>query len=350
MTNDRCIGHWPSILSSLGVDERSLRNVHGPCPACGGKDRFRFDDKDGKGTHFCGGCGPGDGYKLVMKMRGIDFKAAKALCEAQLGITAERRAAPRRTRQFDTVDTRVYLAGLWADGKGRNLDAVNAYLASRSIPPLSAADAKVVRYVPRLAWRNDGNQKHGHAPGFIARVYMKGKPVSLHRTYLDTAGPGVRRKMLRGTETLKGAYIPLGGQPERYLGIAEGIETALAARALGNISHFPVWSTIDAGQMAQFRAPAGVEELHIFADRDDTFVGQSAAYNCAYENAKKGVRCYVHIPANAASAEHTCSTEYPSCDYNDVLVRARARESARDRGGREQGDAGSGGVLSSAES
>jgi hypothetical protein len=48
---------WLDILTALGVPAKFLRNWHGPCPMCGGKDRFRFDDKDGKGTFFCNGCG-----------------------------------------------------------------------------------------------------------------------------------------------------------------------------------------------------------------------------------------------------------------------------------------------------
>ena len=60
-------GRWRDILQSLGMDERSLSGKHGPCPMCGGKDRFRFDDKDGRGTYFCSGCGAGDGVKLDRK-------------------------------------------------------------------------------------------------------------------------------------------------------------------------------------------------------------------------------------------------------------------------------------------
>jgi putative DNA primase/helicase len=27
------------------MDERALSGKHGPCPLCGGRDRFRFDDR-----------------------------------------------------------------------------------------------------------------------------------------------------------------------------------------------------------------------------------------------------------------------------------------------------------------
>ena len=49
-------GRWPSILQALGVDPKFLRNEHGPCPHCGGKDRFRFDDRL-NGSFFCSHCG-----------------------------------------------------------------------------------------------------------------------------------------------------------------------------------------------------------------------------------------------------------------------------------------------------
>jgi putative DNA primase/helicase len=58
---------------------------------------------------------------------------------------------------------------------------------------------------------------------------------------------------------------------ELCLGIAEGIETALAAAR-----HFtPMWATIDAGQMAKFPILAGIESLTIFADYD--LAGMKAA-------------------------------------------------------------------------
>jgi putative DNA primase/helicase len=76
---DQARDRWPGILRELGVDERFLRNKHGPCPFCGGKDRYRFDDRDGKGTFFCNQCGPGDGMEFVMRYRKISFKEAAEL-------------------------------------------------------------------------------------------------------------------------------------------------------------------------------------------------------------------------------------------------------------------------------
>lgn len=67
-------GQWVQILGSLaGIPPEMLRNRHSPCPACGGKDRFRFDDKNGEGTYICGQCGAGDGISLLEKCSNMPF-------------------------------------------------------------------------------------------------------------------------------------------------------------------------------------------------------------------------------------------------------------------------------------
>ena len=42
----RCQGRWRTILSEVGIPASALTGKNGPCPICGGKDRFRFDDKE----------------------------------------------------------------------------------------------------------------------------------------------------------------------------------------------------------------------------------------------------------------------------------------------------------------
>ena len=67
-------GKWYGVLSSLGIDRNYLQNKHGPCPICmEGTDRFRFDDKDGRGTYYCNTCGAGDGFELLQKVYGWSF-------------------------------------------------------------------------------------------------------------------------------------------------------------------------------------------------------------------------------------------------------------------------------------
>ena len=44
-------GRWEDILSNLGnLTQQQLTNEHQPCPCCGGKDRYRFDNEKNQGT------------------------------------------------------------------------------------------------------------------------------------------------------------------------------------------------------------------------------------------------------------------------------------------------------------
>jgi phage/plasmid primase-like uncharacterized protein len=69
------INRWPQILRSLaGLTDAELSDRHQPCPACGGRDRFRFDDRSGRGDFFCNGCGAGDGFALLQRINDWNFK------------------------------------------------------------------------------------------------------------------------------------------------------------------------------------------------------------------------------------------------------------------------------------
>ncbi|MEQ9643226.1 MAG: primase-helicase zinc-binding domain-containing protein [Alphaproteobacteria bacterium] len=87
-TVDRARGRWREVLPQLGIETRYLVNRHGPCPVCGGRDRFRFDDKDGSGSFFCNQCGPGLGMTLVMRAGNMDFATAAAAVDQIVGADA----------------------------------------------------------------------------------------------------------------------------------------------------------------------------------------------------------------------------------------------------------------------
>ena len=88
-------GRWPDLLSTLGgLSADQLTDRHQPCPLCGGKDRYRFDDQNGTGSWFCNKCGGknqqgggGSGMDLLMRIKGWDFKTAARAVEQHLGIT-----------------------------------------------------------------------------------------------------------------------------------------------------------------------------------------------------------------------------------------------------------------------
>src|SRR5690554_6570736 len=64
---------WHSLLPQLGVSPRHLTRRHCACPMCGGTDRFRYDNKEGRGTWICNQCGAGDGFDLAMRVTGMGF-------------------------------------------------------------------------------------------------------------------------------------------------------------------------------------------------------------------------------------------------------------------------------------
>ncbi|ENE1775066.1 DNA primase, partial [Salmonella enterica] len=82
-TVKQACGYWPRILPALGV--KVIKNRHQSCPVCGGSDRFRFDDKEGRGTWFCNQCGAGDGLKLVEKVFGVSASEAAGKVNAVTG-------------------------------------------------------------------------------------------------------------------------------------------------------------------------------------------------------------------------------------------------------------------------
>lgn len=280
-------GRWPGILQALGVDPKFLRDKHGPCPICGGKDRFRYDDR-GDGLYFCSGCGPGNGFQLLMKLNSWDFKKTCSEVNAVVGIVQE-------TTQRETQTEGQKLAAIQRVKEGslkvRPSDPVALYLERRRCFATENVLADI-RFHPALRHY----QTRTTHPGMIAKLrYPDGSEASLHRTYLTLDGRKADvdpvRMMMPG-RPLETAAIRLGpiGQ---ILGIAEGIETALcASRRFG----IPIWSAVSAGGLTSWEPPEGVRAVVICGDNDSNFVGQEAAYRLARRLAHKHLDVEVMIP------------------------------------------------------
>jgi phage/plasmid primase-like uncharacterized protein len=91
------VGRWPDILGALGIADHHLTRRHGPCPGCGGRDRYRFDDRDGRGTWICGGGGnpqAGDGFGLLRHVYGWTAAEALHAVARYLGMDADAAGAP----------------------------------------------------------------------------------------------------------------------------------------------------------------------------------------------------------------------------------------------------------------
>lgn len=286
-------GKWPSILAQIGINVK--RNHHGPCPLCGGQDRFRFDDLEGRGTYYCNQCGAGNGIQLVQKK--TNWAIAKVLREVERmagGIMPE----PIQEKKDDAEKRKKLLNEMWTGGRNVSPDDTSGqYLHRRTglkvFPP-------VLRFHASLYHA----ETKSHHPALIAKVAdAENRPVAILRTWLADIQP--KKKLTAGTLPPASAIrlFPY----EEALGIAEGIETAISAWAIFNI---PTWAVISANMMEKWEPPAIIKKVFIFGDNDHSYTGQLSAYRLAHrlrQNEKFEV-VKVVIP-NITGA-----------DWNDVLM------------------------------
>jgi putative DNA primase/helicase len=90
--HERARGRWKSILPAIGINSKFPVRKNGPCPMCGGKDRWRFTDIDGKGTWFCNNCRGGAGIDLAIKFTGQSFREVAERIERVIGEVPAQRA------------------------------------------------------------------------------------------------------------------------------------------------------------------------------------------------------------------------------------------------------------------
>lgn len=287
---DLARGQWKAILPQLGVPSTFLTGKHGPCPMCDGKDRWRFDDKDGNGTWFCSHCQAGDGVKLVMAKLGLDFKEAARRIEGCLGQTAP---APPTNADTEKRD-REAMNEVWKAGRRLDLTSVaGRYLSARTGVSTFGADLRSVSVLSHYA---EGVRVPTTHPALIALVRdAEGVACNVHRTYLASSGGKAKvdpvRKTMRGGRVAGGAAIRLAEYTD-VLGIAEGIETALSASVLHEV---PVWAAVSALGVEQWKPPQGVRVM-IFGDHDLSFTGHKASYALAWRLVREGFSVQVKIP------------------------------------------------------
>src|SRR5205823_3312618 len=153
-TVERARGRWREILPLLGIETRFLQNKHGPCPLCGGKDRFRFDDRDGSGSFYCNQCGPGTGLLLIRKLRGWDHATACREVDRIIGAEPVRPAAPVKAncRNSDKAASAIrrLLAG------ARHPEIVDRYLERRGL----AVSSPVLRGHAQCQYWTDTSVSH----------------------------------------------------------------------------------------------------------------------------------------------------------------------------------------------
>lgn len=260
---------WRDVLLAAGISEKFLRNKHGPCPACGGSDRFRFDNKNGRGDWICNQCGAGDGFKLLMGAFGLRFPDARRKVLELAGITeaSDVRMDPRPVVEKEIAKpTRRVLQLIRETCAIEDCEPVRRYMKSRALWPLPERHS--LRAHTSVEYWND-RVRIGRYPALVAVVRdMCGEVVTAHVTYLDPEGRKLEgfepRKILSSMKGREGCAVPLMPHGET-LGIAEGIETALSASIMHEV---PTWAALNTSLLAKFEPPHTVNKLIIFADRD----------------------------------------------------------------------------------
>jgi len=287
-TVDEARGKWRGIITTFGIDPKFLDGKHQKCPFCGGKDRFRFDDKDGTGSYFCSGCKPGLGMDLVMNSRGWDFARAAREVDAIIGHVRAVEPKPDRTEK-DKVNALRRL--LECSGRVIQGSASWDYLNRRCGHP--GAILGDLRHHAGLKHSTSGKT----FPALLAILrYPDGSGACVHRTFLSPEGTKAPidpvRMIMPAPLPLAGSAIRLGLGAER-LGIAEGLETAVCA---GKLFGLPVWSAISANGMKEWQPPEGVRSVVIFGDNDLSLTGQEAAFDLGKKLRLKGIDVEVQIP------------------------------------------------------
>jgi hypothetical protein len=143
---------------------------------------------------------------------------------------------------------------------------------------LELPDTEAIRFHPRLRVTHTDT----HAPAMVSIMtdIMTDEFTGVHRTFLTEDAKKISNAILgRAAQSA----IKLDTADSLGLGIAEGVETAIAARFL----YRPMWSVMSAIGIRRFPILNAIEHLEIFADNDLNNVGEQAARECLerWENA-----------------------------------------------------------------
>ncbi len=300
---------WLSILSTFGLDERHLTGMHTSCPVCGGNDRFRFDDKRGRGTYFCNQCGAGDGFDLLMRFKGWSFKKTASEIDSVVSSLSSRPFAktnniPDKLARLKKQRSRMKLI--------HPKDGVSNYLRNRGISQTTINKiTRSLQMIRKLEYWQD-YEIQGRYDAMVALVCVHNEILTHHVTYLENgykANLSAPKKLMPAPKSTSGGAVQLFSH-DKVLAITEGIETALAVTDLYNL---PAWAALSANNLRNFKVPNGVEELHIFSDNDQNYVGQLAATELANITAKSGIETHLHIPTTVGN------------DWNDELIGLRGK-------------------------
>lgn len=270
-TSRAATGHWPVLLPALGIHITAGGRAQ-PCPVCGGKDRFRFDNLQGRGTWFCNQCGGGDGLNLVEKALAVTAKEAAVMVAGVLGEPSGS-ALPEHNPQQEQQDKAQ--AHHHAAKQARQLlnsaqkQVGNAYLTAKGWPDTDALTLQG----PSL---RVGGITYQPDDLLIPLTDNTGDVVNVQ--LINAAGV---KRTLAGGQTKHACHF-LPGQDNAVIWLTEGYATGLTVHELtGESVCVALNANILPAMAQQLRAHYPDALLLLAADNDENGTGQARAAEAA---------------------------------------------------------------------
>lgn len=265
----KATGHWQPIFERLGIP---TNRSEGPCPACGGNTRYRFDDKDGRGTYFCSHCGAGTGLDLVMKVRQCGAREAAVMVAEVMALPLPEQKPAREKPQTDIASKVACLAAKTAPGQS---DYLTSKGLQRPFPLLS--DGSMLITLTNVAGAITGAQ---------------------------IIKPDGSKRLVAGTVKKGSFFVVNSAENTETVVISEGLATAISVQQLRQIA--TIIAAIDAGNLPAvamaMRQRYPNAQIIIAADNDQ--IGESDGIEGvkvntgkeAAEKAAKAVSGWVSMP------------------------------------------------------
>jgi Toprim domain/CHC2 zinc finger len=285
----------------------------GPCPICGGRDRFSINVR--KQVFLCRQCDArGDVIALTQFLDGCNFR------EAVEYLTGERSPAPSRPAPAATDaprdDDRDARALMFARQIAFELRPIlgspgeTCLRDARKIKTHAIEDVleriDAIGWHPAVYFNEPGHALHGRKLGAIIGVMtdpVTAEPTgAISRTYIHE-GLKVGKAKTLGSPA---GIIRLTPEEDVFgrLHIAEGLETALTGMSIGLR---PMWATGSTAIMAKLPVVSGIEALTMIADHDANGAGERAAAEVASRWREAGKEARVWRPKSIG-------------DLNDILI------------------------------
>lgn len=268
---------WAAAVPNL---RRVGAELVGPCPSCGGEDRFRIA---ANGKAFCRRCCPDGSSASMTALRRIEeivgFKGAPGRRSNSTtkppAISEPSKATPKR-------DHSAYGLRLLVESEPLAGTLADKYLSTRGLSQPVMPDwcrRARLRFHPRARCWVGGTRQHPIFDTFPALICPASAgvgqpPAAVHAVMLTPDGrkADIKGAAKRTFGSVRGLAAWLGddSQPETIL-LCEGVENALSAAVLaqcdGIETAHPVACFGDAG-FAHFNPPEGIKRVVAFMDSD----------------------------------------------------------------------------------